>query len=104
MMFWAPHWSLFEHDYGWVAIPDDLLNKYSMQKPRVFKAGWSGMVDKWPVASRFIMNFAIDNASQEELMGKVDNEGVDLMEATNEWLDNNQDVWQPMVDQAMAGS
>ncbi len=74
------------------------------KSPRVFKAGWSGMVDKWPVASRFIMNFAIDNASQEELMGKVDNEGVDLMEATNEWLDNNQDVWQPMVDQAMAGS
>ncbi len=104
MMFWAPHWALFDNDHDWVAIPDDLVNKYSLQKPRVFKAGWPGMVDKWPVASRFIMNFTVDNATQEELMGKVDNDGVDLMEATGAWLDNNPDVWQPMVDQAMAGS
>lgn len=104
MMFWAPHWALLEVDYGWIAMPDDLVNKYSLQKPRVFKAGWPGMVDKWPVAARFIANFTVDNATQEYLMGRVDNDGVDLMEATRTWIDENPDVWQPMVDAAMNGS
>ena len=70
MMFWAPHWALFEHDYGWVDIPEDLVNKYSLQKPRVFKAGWPGMADKWPVAARFIQNFTVDNATPGSLDGQ----------------------------------
>ena len=104
MMFWAPHWALFEHDYEWVEMPDDLVNAYSLQKPRVFKAGWPGMVDEWPVATRFIQNFTIGNADQELLMGMVDNDGADLMDATRAWIDENPDKWQPMVDAAMAGS
>ena len=104
MMFWAPHWVLFEVEHGWVEMPDELVNKYSLQKPRVFKAGWPGMFDEWPVAARFIQNFTIDNASQEMLMGQIDNEGRDLMEAAREWIDNNPDKWRPMVDAAMMGS
>lgn len=104
MMFWAPHWALLKVDYGWIDMPEDLVNKYSLQKPRVFKAGWPGMFDKWPVAARFIQNFTVDNATQELLMGQVDNDGMDLMEATGAWIDANQDVWQPMVDKAMEGS
>ena len=104
MMFWAPHWALLKVDYGWIDMPEDLVNKYSLQKPRVFKAGWPGMFDKWPVAARFIQNFTVDNATQELLMGQVDNDGMDLMEATGAWIDANPGVWQPMVDKAMEGS
>jgi len=104
MMFWAPHWVLFEIDHNWVEMPEDLVNKYSLQKPRVFKAGWPGMVEEWPVATRFIENFQIGNADQEMIMGQVDNDGRDLMEATREWIDSNPDKWQPFVDAAMAGS
>ena len=104
MMFWAPHWSLLTVEYGWIDMPEDLVNKYSLQKPRVFKAGWPGMFDKWPVAARFIQNFTVDNATQELLMGQVDNDGMDLMEATGAWIDANPGVWQPMVDKAMEGS
>ena len=104
MMFWAPHWVLFEVEHGWVEMPEDLVNRYSLQKPRVFKAGWPGMFDEWPVAARFIRNFRIGNADQEMLMGQIDNDGRDLMEATREWIDGNGDKWRPFVDAAMAGS
>ena len=37
-------------------------------------------------------------------MDLIDNQQQDLIEVTNQWLDENVDVWQPMVDAAMAGS
>ena len=101
MMFWAPHWLLFEHEYGWVDMPEDLVNKGSMQKPRVFKAGWPGMKDKWPVAHKFIAGFQLNNQIQEYLMGRIDRDGDDAVKATLEWVEANQDYWQPMVDEAM---
>jgi len=105
MMFWAPHWSLFQYDVGWVDIPDDLAQEYSLVPPRVLKVIWPGIKDKWPTAYHFITNFRIDNAMQEELMGKIDNEGQDLVTVVDEWVENNQGHWQPYVDDAMnAGS
>ena len=101
MMFWAPHWLLFEHEYGWVDMPEDLVNKGSMQKPRVFKAGWPGMKDKWPVAYEFVVNFHLNNQIQEYLMGRIDRDGEDAVKATLEWVEANQDYWQPIVDKAM---
>jgi glycine betaine/proline transport system substrate-binding protein len=101
MMFWAPHWLLFEHEYGWVDMPEDLVNKGSMQKPRVFKAGWPGMKDKWPVAYKFIISYQLNNSIQEYLMGRIDRDGDDAVKATLEWVEANQDYWQPIVDKAM---
>ena len=104
MMFWAPHWALFETETGWVEIPQDLVEKYSLQKPRVFKTAWPGMEQKWPVAWRFINAYQIDNKVQEELMTKIDNQGMDLQEVVDAWVSANPDYWQPYVDQAMSGS
>ena len=101
MMFWAPHWLLFEHEAGWVDMPEDLVNKGSMQKPRVFKSGWPGMKDRWPVAHKFIAGFQLNNQIQEYLMGRIDRDGDDAVKATLEWVEANQDYWQPMVDKAM---
>ena len=101
MMFWAPHWLLFEREAGWVDMPEDLVNKGSMQKPRVFKSGWPGMKDRWPVAHKFIAGFQLNNQIQEYLMGRIDRDGDDAVKATLEWVEANQDYWQPMVDKAM---
>ena len=101
MMFWAPHWLLFEHEYGWVDMPGDLVDKGSLQKPRVFKIGWPGMKDKWPVAWRFVTSFQLNNQIQEYLMGRIDRDGEDAVQATREWVDENRDYWQPIVDRAM---
>ena len=104
MMFWAPHWGLSVHETGWIDMPQDLVDKYSLQKPRISKVAWPGIYDEWPVAARFLEIFTIDNRSQELMMDLIDNQGRELMEVTAEWLDDNKDVWQPMVDAAMAGS
>jgi glycine betaine/proline transport system substrate-binding protein len=103
MMFWAPHWVLFTNEYGWIDMPEDIVNEYSLQKPRVFKTAWPGMEQKWPAAWRFINAYHLNNQIQEELMGRIDNGGEDLTAVCAEWVDNNQDYWQPFVDQAMAG-
>jgi glycine betaine/proline transport system substrate-binding protein len=104
MMFWAPHWVLSTTETGWVDIPQDLVEKSSMQKPTVFKAAWPGMQEKWPAAWRFLEVYQISNEIQEPLMDLIDNQGQDALEVCKKWVDENQDVWQPMVDQAMGGS
>ena len=82
-------------------MPEDLVNKGSLQKPRVFKTGWPGMKDKWSVAHKFIAAYQLNNAIQEELMARIDRDGEDVVKATLEWVEANQDYWQPIVDKAM---
>jgi glycine betaine/proline transport system substrate-binding protein len=101
MMFWAPHWVLSSTETGWVDIPEDLVVKGSMQKPRTFKVVWPGAADKWPHAFKFLQAYQITNDVQEPLMDLIDNQGQDALEVTKKWVDENESVWQPMVDQAM---
>lgn len=101
MMFWAPHWVLSNTETGWVDIPEDLVVKGSMQKPRTFKVVWPGAADKWPHAFKFLQAYQITNDVQEPLMDLIDNQGQDAIEVTKKWVDENESVWQPMVDQAM---
>jgi glycine betaine/proline transport system substrate-binding protein len=101
MMFWAPHWVLSNTETGWVDIPEDLVVKGSMQKPRTFKVVWPGAADKWPRAFKFLQAYQITNDVQEPLMDLIDNQGQDAIEVTQKWVDENESVWQPMVDQAM---
>ncbi|MDH3715780.1 MAG: ABC transporter substrate-binding protein [Gammaproteobacteria bacterium] len=100
MMFWAPHWALSTTQTGWVSIPQDLLKKYSLEKPKVFKAVWPGTKSKWPVAYNFMKAFKVSNEIQEPLMDLVDNQGQDALTVTKKWVEDNQSHWQPMVDKA----
>jgi ABC-type proline/glycine betaine transport system substrate-binding protein len=34
-------------------------------------------------------------------MDLIDNQGQDALEVTKRWVEDNQDAWQPFVDQAM---
>jgi glycine betaine/proline transport system substrate-binding protein len=101
MMFWAPHWVLSTTETGWVDMPEDLVEKASMQKPRTFKVVWPGTKDKWPHAYKFLQAFEITNDVQEPLMDLIDNQGKDAVEVTKAWVDENEDAWKPFVDQAM---
>lgn len=100
MMFWAPHWSLAKIDAEWVEMPADIVEKYSLVPPRTFNAAWPGMKDKWPAAYAFLNNYKITNSIQEPLMGAVDNDGGDIIELTKKWVEDNEDYWRPMVEQA----
>ena len=102
MMFWAPHWSLAEVETEWVDIPEDLLDKYSLQIPTVIKAAWPGLKDQWPTAYKFVKIYQLNNQIQQVLMNQIDNQGQDPLVATKAWVDENKGYWQPMVDQAMS--
>ena len=59
------------------------------------------MKDKWPVAYKFIAAYQLNNGIQEYLMARIDRDGEDVVKATREWVEANQDYWQPIVDKAM---
>ncbi len=101
MMFWAPQWVLSTVETGWIDIPEDMAAKYSLEKPHTFKVVWPGTKDKWPHAYKFMQAFQITNDVQEPLMDAIDNGGQDALEVTKKWVDENEDVWKPYVDQAM---
>ena len=48
-----------------------------------------------------ITNYQLNNSIQEYLMGRIDRGGEDAAKATLEWVEANQDYWQPIVDKAM---
>ena len=102
MMFWAPHWVLSTTETAWVDIPEDLLKTYSMEKPSVFKTVWPGTSDKWPAAYNFMKAFQVTNEIQEPLMDLVDNQAQDALAVTQQWVEENEAYWKPMVDAAMS--
>jgi glycine betaine/proline transport system substrate-binding protein len=103
-MFWAPHWVLSTVDYGWVDMPQDIAEKYALMAVPVWKMGWPGFSETWPGAYRFLEAYQLDNASQEKMMDLIDNQGEDLDQVTEAWVEENRATWQPWVDQAMSGS
>jgi hypothetical protein len=96
MMFWAPHWVLSSTETGWVDIPEDLVMKGSMRKPRTFKVVWPGSKDKWPRAFKFLQAYQITNDVQEPLMDLIDNQGQDAIEVTKKWVDENRPAAPPL--------
>ena len=102
MMFWSPHWLLYKHAHGWVEMPPEVIERYGVRKPRIFKATWPGLVTKWPAAYRFLKAFRMTNRTQEYLVGLIDGEGRSLTEVTRRWVEENESVWKPWVEETRA--
>ena len=104
MMFWSPHWVLSTVEYDWIDLPQDIAEKYALTEIPIWIATWPGMQETWPGAYSILQQFKLDNTSQEAMMDLIDNQGENLDEVTRAWVDENRDVWQPWVDEALAGS
>ena len=61
-------------------------------------AAWDGMPDKWPSAYQVLTRVDFNNAQIAEMARLVDVEGLDPDDAAVEWMEANQDVWQPWLD------
>lgn len=61
-------------------------------------AAWDGMPDKWPRAYEVLTRVDFNNAQIAEMARLVDVEGLDPEDAAVEWMEANQDVWQPWLD------
>ena len=114
--FWQPHWAMSAFDVQFVALPagtDECYNDASwgtnpnathdcdFAASRIFKAGWSGLADKWPAAAEILAAYTMSTDVQQPLMGAVDVDGQSVEAVVADWMANNEAVWKPVVDAAV---
>jgi len=115
IVFWQPHWAMSAYDVQFVDLPvgndacfddpawgsnPDATHDCDFSPSRIFKAGWSGMADKWPAAHEILSNYTLAVEDQQPMMGAVDVDGGSLETVVAEWMDNNEGKWRPIVDAA----
>ena len=113
--FWQPHWAMSAYDVQFVDLPvgedacfndpawgpnPNAVNDCDFAPSRIFKAGWSGMADKWPAAAEILSNYQLSVADQQPMMGAIDVDGGTVEDVVAEWMANNMDTWKPVVDAA----
>ena len=115
VMFWQPHWIHSDFDFEWIEFPEykedcdsnpehgispDKTGDCGFAQASITKIVSKDFEQNWPGAFKAMQAMSIDNATQNNLMLEIDNKKRDLEEVISEWMDNNQDTWQPWVDAA----
>ncbi|MEM7439241.1 MAG: ABC transporter substrate-binding protein [Pseudomonadota bacterium] len=113
--FWQPHWAMSAYDVKFVELPageeacfndpawgpnPNAVNDCDFAPSRIFKAGWSGMKDKWPAAYEILSNYQLSVADQQPMMGAIDVDGGKVEEVVAAWMAANEATWKPVVDAA----
>ncbi len=116
IVFWQPHWALGTYDVEWVDLPpgeaacyDDpawgpnpnAVNDCDFLPTRIYKAGWSGLKDKWPAAHAILNGYRLSAEHQQPMMGAIDVDGQSVEEVTAAWMSANEAVWRPVVEAAL---
>ncbi len=115
MTFWQPHWAMSAYDVQFVDLPvgnEDCFNDAAwgpnpnathdcdFAPSRIFKAGWSGMADKWPAAYEILSNYQLSVEDQQPMMGAIDVDGGSVEDVVAAWMAENEATWKPVVDAA----
>ena len=104
MMFWQPHWVHAEIDLNvveWDSSSPDCLagvdqtrgNACGFAQASVQKIVAKDFAAKWPAAHKFVQAYSLDNAVQNALIQRVDQDGLSVEEAVAEWMKDNEAVW-----------
>lgn len=116
IVFWQPHWAMSAYDVQFVDVPvgtDECFNDASwgpnpnavndcgFSPSRIFKAGWSGLADKWPAAAEILSNYQLSVEDQQPMMGAIDVDGGSVEEVVADWMAANEATWKPVVDAAV---
>ena len=114
--FWQPHWAMSAYDVQFVDLPvgndacfndpawgsnPNATHDCDFAPSRIFKAGWSGMADKWPAAYEILTNYQLNVADQQPMMGAIDVDGGSVEEVVAAWMEANEATWKPIVDAAV---
>lgn len=67
----------------------------------IVKFAWPGIEDKWPTAHRFLQLYQMTNEHQGPMAMAVEVEGEDVSDVAARWVEENEAVWKPWVEQAM---
>ncbi|TPL23481.1 glycine/betaine ABC transporter substrate-binding protein [Mesorhizobium sp. B2-4-9] len=102
MMMWSPHYIFAESDLGWVKMPPckSQDNDHCINPPEVHKVVWSGFKEKWPAAYEFLQAFREKAAAQQQMVLAIDKKGQPIETVVNDWVDQNEAVWKPWVQDA----
>ena len=115
VVFWQPHWALAQYDVAWVDLPQgeaacyedaswgpnpNAVNDCDFLPSRIYKAGWSGLKDKWPAAHEILTNYRLSAEDQQPIMGAVDVDGEAVEDVVAAWMSENESQWRPIVEAA----
>ena len=64
------------------------------------KAAWDGMAEKWPAAYAVLKRVNFTNAQIAEMARLVDVEEMEPEDAAAHWLENNEEIWRPWLENA----
>ncbi len=113
--FWQPHWAMSAYDVKFVDLPvgeeacfndpswgpnPNAVNDCDFAPSRIFKAGWSGMAEKWPAAFEILSNYQLSVEAQQPMMGAIDVEGGSVEQVVANWMAANEATWKPVIDAA----
>jgi glycine betaine/proline transport system substrate-binding protein len=110
VMLWvySPHWAPAKYEGEWVEFPDHTPEcytdpkwgsnpdkAYDCGKPHgdIWKFGWAGMKDKWPVAYKVAKAYQIDTNELNAMSGQIDLDGKSIEEVAAAWVAANEAKW-----------
>ncbi len=110
VMVWvySPHWAPAKYEGEWVEFPEytpecytdpkwgsNPDKAYDCGKPfgEIWKFGWAGMKDKWPVAYKVAKAYQIDTNELNAMSGQIDLDGKSIEEVAAAWVAANEAKW-----------
>jgi glycine betaine/proline transport system substrate-binding protein len=109
---YAPHWAPLKFEGEWVEFPEytaecyedpswgvnpDLAHDCGKPRGPIWKVAWAGLADKWPGAAAAIEAFSVDNDTMGAMIARVDLDGEVLEDVVEDWIEDNEDVWQAWI-------
>jgi len=93
---WEPHWIHAALELVALKLPPYDENKWpatGWAEDVTFNYGSVTFVNEHPEAAAVLSNMSISNLEQGRLVLAIDEEGRDIYEVVNEWLDNHESTW-----------
>ncbi len=107
LYLWTPHWAHSVYDLVPVELPPYSDDCYAQKdqggiacdypSEQLFKAFWSEAKNYAPEAYQFLRNFNYTNADQIAILAAVQKEDKTVDEAAQDWVDENEAVWQAWI-------
>ena len=79
--------------------PDETYDCANPPNGYMKKAAWEGMEEKWPDAYAVLEKISFTNPQIAEMAKLVDVDELEPEEAALEWLEQNESVWKPWVEE-----
>ena len=111
MMIWQPHWIFADLDLKfveWNPIDGECVEESQdkdtacgFQQAAVHKVVWGGFEKKWPAAFKMVSKLNLTNADENWAIFEVDNNGRDVADVAEEWIEKNKSRWSPWLEASM---